>query len=402
MHVVRVIARLNVGGPSRHVAFLSSDLEQHGISTTLVTGMVPAGEADMGWVAEELGVNVLQIPSMSRAISLRDLSVILRLWRILRRERPEILHTHTSKAGTVGRAAFLLWKLTGARSRSGRRPRAVHTFHGHVFHGYYGHWTSKLFVTIERILARLLTDALIVISQEQRREIVEVFGVGTNARTHVIPLGFDIEHFAAARNRRDEARKSFDLEPDVTAVAIVGRLTAIKNHRLFFEALKKAALGNDLAVLVAGDGELRESLESHVAELGLRNVRFLGNVRHVERVYAAADFLALTSNNEGTPLTLLEGMAAGLTSITTAVGGVADIIGLDSAPPRGACSVATRALAAPAGDPDGVAQGIVMLASDRDLRERLGRAGREYVSKRYGRGRLAHDIAALYNRLSTT
>src|SRR6266446_7937193 len=240
MKILRIIARLNVGGPARHVVWLTEGLQPYGYETLLVAGVVPPGEDDMSYVAAASGVQPYTLPQMSREISVKDALTIWKLFRLMRREQPDIIHTHTAKAGTVGRVAGLMYR---ALSRNTRRCRFVHTYHGHVFHSYYGKFKTRLFLAIERFLARFGTDRIIVISNQQRREINEVFRVGRREQFAVIPLGIDLSVYASWRERRSRLRTELKLRGDDVLIGIVGRVTEIKNHRLFLEAaarLKKS------------------------------------------------------------------------------------------------------------------------------------------------------------------
>src|SRR5688500_14055361 len=238
MKVVRIIARLNVGGPARHVAWLEAGLRRAGVESVLVAGVVPPGEDDMGYFAERLGVRPVRIPEMSREISPKDLVTIWKLYRLLRRERPDVVHTHTAKAGTVGRVAGLFYRWLTPSALWGRpRPcRFVHTYHGHIFHSYYGRWKTRLFLFVERALALLVTDRIVVISPQLLSEIHGQFGVGRRAQFEVIPLGLDTSAFDDWAQRRVAARRELGAGDDELLVGIVGRLTEVKNHALFLEA----------------------------------------------------------------------------------------------------------------------------------------------------------------------
>ena len=194
MKILRIIARLNVGGPARHVVWLTEGLKPDGYETLLVAGVVPPGEDDMSYVAAAAGVQPFILPEMSREISVKDAVTVWKLFRLMRRERPDIVHTHTAKAGTVGRVAGLMyrWLTPAALVGKPRRCSFVHTYHGHVFHSYYGKLKTRLFLAIERFLARFATDRIVVISEQQRREINEVFRVGRREQFAVIPLGIDM------------------------------------------------------------------------------------------------------------------------------------------------------------------------------------------------------------------
>src|SRR5437016_82264 len=203
MKILRIIARLNVGGPARHVVWLAEGLNPAGFDTLLVAGVVPAGEDDMSYVATSSGVTPFIIPDMSRELSLKDALTIWKLFRLMRRERPDIVHTHTAKAGTVGRVAGLMYRVLAGKTH---RCRFVHTYHGHVFHSYYGKFKTSLFLAIERFLARFATDRIVVISEQQRHEINEVFRVGRREQFAVIPLGIDLSDYASWRDRRPRLR----------------------------------------------------------------------------------------------------------------------------------------------------------------------------------------------------
>src|SRR5919199_1958040 len=216
MKIVRIIARLNVGGPAKHVAWVTAGTRRAGHEALLVAGTVAPGEADMTYFAAAQGVAPLVIPEMSREISPRDAVTVWKLYRLFRRERPDIVHTHTAKAGTVGRAAGLLyrWLTPAALLGRPRSVRFVHTYHGHIFHSYYGRARTRLFLGIEKFLARAVTDKIIVISPQQRREIHEKFGVGRSEQFAVIPLGLDLSTYDDWAVRRAPARAALGASDD--------------------------------------------------------------------------------------------------------------------------------------------------------------------------------------------
>jgi glycosyltransferase involved in cell wall biosynthesis len=392
MRVLRIIARLNVGGPARHVVWLAEGMAKEGVETLLVTGTVPPGEDDMSGFAAAHGVTPLVIPSMSRELSPRDLVTIAKLWRLMHRFRPDVVHTHTAKAGAVGRIAGLLYRLT-----SRRRPLFVHTFHGHVFHGYYSRWKTALFLAIERFLARVNTDRIIVLSEQQRREIHETFRIGRTEQFVVVPLGMEISmedrhsclSFASGAGDRQECLSS----TEIPTVGIVGRLTAIKNHDLFLRAA--AQLRDEAHFVVYGDGAERPRLERLAAELGLGERIVFAGTRDVAEIYPSLDVLALTSRNEGTPLAILEAMAAGVPVAATAVGGVVDILGEVEQRFDG-FELRERGVTAASGDVSGIASAVRFLlhtpASVRILAER----GRAYAAKTHAKERLVADIIRVY------
>lgn len=404
MKVLRIIARLNVGGPARHVVWLTEGLKPAGYDTLLVAGVVPPGEDDMSYVAAAAGVQPLTLSQMSREISVKDALTIWKLFRLMRRERPDIVHTHTAKAGTVGRLGGLLYGfLTPAAAC-----RFVHTYHGHVFHSYYGQAKTRLFLGIERFLARFATDRIVVISEQQRREINEVFRVGRREQFAVIPLGIDLSTYAGWRDRRSQVRAELRLNDDDVLIGIVGRVTEIKNHDLFLQAaaLLKKTVRSKVRFAIIGDGNLRRDLEAQAKSLGLgEEVLFLGSRKDPENFYPACDIVTLTSLNEGTPLTLIEAMANARPVIATAVGGVVDLLGSPATPAekrdQGAgYQLCERGISVASGDANGLARGLARLVEDPALRDDLGRRGLEFVSRNYAKERLLKDMAELYRELA--
>ncbi|MGI8567081.1 MAG: glycosyltransferase, partial [Pyrinomonadaceae bacterium] len=314
MKVVRIIARLNVGGPARHVTWLTAELPRVGYDTVLIAGTVPPGEDDMTYFARAQGVRPVIISEMSREISLKDAITVWKLYRLFVRERPDVVHTHTAKAGTVGRVAGLLyrWLTPSILVARPRRCRFVHTYHGHVFHSYYGRLKTRLFLMIEKILARVATDRIVCLSAQQFREIHHEFGVGRAEQFAVVPLGLDTDVFANPAVRRKAARKELGISADdCLVVGIVGRLTEVKNHQLFLKAAarydkeqcERGSLARQKArFVVVGDGHLRANLEAHAHSLGIgEKMIFTGLRGDPENFYAALDIVALTSLNEGTP-----------------------------------------------------------------------------------------------------
>ena len=401
MKILRIIARLNVGGPARHVVWLTEGLQAYGCDTLLVAGVVPPGEDDMSYVAAASGVQPFTLPQMSREISIKDALTIWKLFRLMRSEQPDIVHTHTAKAGTVGRVAGMMY-----RALPTRRCRFVHTYHGHVFHSYYGKFKTSLFLAIEKFLARFATDRIVVISEQQRREINEVFQVGRRNQFVVIPLGIDLSAYASWRGRRSHMRSELKLNDGDVLIGIVGRVTEIKNHRMFLEAaaiLKRTFMKARFVII--GDGNLRSDLEAQAKSLGLESdVLFPGTRNDPEDFYPALDIVALTSLNEGTPLTLIEAMANARPVVATSVGGVIDLLGAprsidevkEQAPGYQICQ---RGVSVASGDAEGFAHGLARLIADPALRDELGQNGFEFVTRNYAKERLLSDMAALYREL---
>jgi len=405
--IVRVIARLNVGGPAKHVIWLTKGLSSPQFESLLIAGTVPAGEDDMGYFATEMGVAPVFVPEMSREISPRDALTVWKLYRLFRREQPDIVHTHTAKAGTVGRLAGLLYRWLTPRAFLGQpRPcHFVHTYHGHIFHSYYGPAKTRLFLTIEKILARLGTDRIIVVSEQQRREINQEFGVGRASQFAVIPLGLETDVYAQWRERRNIFRDELQANANDILVGIVGRLTEIKNHELFLRAaalfkerFASGQLPGRVRFIVIGDGQLRSKLERQAEADGLHDdVIFVGSRRDPENFYPALDIVALTSRNEGTPLTLIEAMANARPVISTAVGGVIDLLGQPLSEGRdGAFVICERGVRVRPDDARGFAAGLAHLISDESLRREIGEHGLQFVWTNYSKERLLEDIKSLY------
>ena len=405
MKIVRVIARLNVGGPAKHVVWLSK-LPRPEYESLLVAGTVPPGEDDMGYFATEQGITPFFVAEMSREISLKDALTIWKLYRLFLREQPDIVHTHTAKAGTVGRIAGFAYRWLTLNALRGRpRPcRFVHTYHGHIFHSYYGPLKTRAFLTIEKALAKLITDRIVVLSQQQRREINEQFAVGNAQQFSIIPLGLDLSVFENWQARGQQFRKEIGIAAQDVVVGIVGRLTEIKNHDFFLRAaaLFKNEFRNDgpkVRFVIVGDGSLRETLEAEAAALGLTDdVLFTGGRKDLEELYPAMDIVALTSRNEGTPLTLIEAMANARVVIATAVGGVVDLLGEKTKEGDG-FAICERGVSVAAEDLRGFAKGLAELVADPVLRRETGARGLQFVTSHYSKERLLADIKKLYSDL---
>jgi glycosyltransferase involved in cell wall biosynthesis len=385
--IVRVITRLNIGGPSIQATRLTSALDDYGFTTTLIHGRLGDGEGDMSYLLAP-GARSLYLESLRRPLSpLADLRALRQLYGALKRTRPAIVHTHMAKAGMLGRVAAAAYNMT----RGGApRARVVHTYHGHVLEGYFSPLVTGLFITLERMLARV-SDVVVAISPAIERELRDGFRIGRAAQYRVVPLGFDLREFAAIDDdARADARARLEVATNAEVVSTVGRLTSIKQHRLFLEAVAAASRTRPrLMALIAGDGELRDDLEAYARTLGINDrVRFLGWRRDLSVIYGATDVFMLTSRNEGTPVALIEAMASGVPGVSTDVGGVKDVI--DSA------DVGARG---PDGDAAGLAAHIVRYLADPDLRRRTGERARAAVLGRYSLDRLVRDIVALYSEL---
>jgi glycosyltransferase involved in cell wall biosynthesis len=328
IRVVRVITRLNVGGPSIQASTLSHRLSARGFDTLLVHGRLGEGEGDMRYlVGEEARTRYL--PALRRPVApAHDALALAQLVDVMRDVRPHIVHTHMAKAGTLGRIAAAIYNNTAGR---GAHARVVHTYHGHVLDGYFSLRTAALFTAAERQLARV-TDAIVAISQQIRNELLSGHRIGRADQYCVIPLGFDLSALAAIGEAdRRLAREALGIDASAHVVSTVGRLTAIKRHALFLETAALVAAQDPAAqFLIAGDGELRAELEQAARALGLASrVRFLGWRRDLATIYGATDVFLLTSRNEGTPVALIESLAAAVPGVSTDVGGIRDVVDSD-------------------------------------------------------------------------
>jgi glycosyltransferase involved in cell wall biosynthesis len=390
VRVARIITRLNIGGPAIQAVNLSSRLTACGIETLLVHGTIGEAEGDMSYLLDQATPRprTLHVRGLrSRPAPAREPIAWWQIYRALCAFRPDIVHTHMAKAGALGRTAAVAYNRTAGR----RRPaRIVHTYHGHVLEGYFGAAATAAFLGIERQLASA-TDRLVVIAPRLRDDLAGRFRIGQASQYRVVPLGFDLERFGAIDDAaRARARGTLDLPPSARVVTTVGRLTAIKNHDLFLAAAEAIAQHQPEAVfLIAGDGELRGALEARTRAAGLaERVRFLGWRRDLEVLYGATDVFLLTSRNEGTPVALIESLAAGCAAVATDVGGVSDVI-----------PTSEFGLLAPSGDAGALARHVSGLLSDPLRRRAMGESGRTAALARYGLNRLIADVAALYREL---
>jgi glycosyltransferase involved in cell wall biosynthesis len=385
--VIRVIARLNIGGPARHAVILQQGLTDAGYTSVLVHGTPTPDEGSFEQLIASRGLTSVRLAGLGRRVNpFDDIVAFWSLLSLIFREQPDILHTHTAKAGTLGRLAGWLLNLTRRRHR---RCQLVHTFHGHVFSNYFSKVGSFIVRLIERTLARG-TDAIVTISNRQRDDIVQRFRIAPAAKVAVIPLGLELDDLLAMDRPLREWRTEIGWTEDEFVVGFVGRIVPVKDVPTLLHAFAALVASVPQArLLVVGDGECREQMESMTRSLGLSElVRFAGWQLDLKRVYGAMDVVALTSRNEGTPVALIEALAAGRPVVSTMVGGVPDVI-----------QDGDTGLLVPPGDPDALAAALARMAREPALRGRLAAAGRRSVADRFGRQRLVQDIDALYQRL---
>jgi len=380
--VMRIITRLNIGGPAIHTILLNEGLNGNEYTSYLVTGMSEEDEGDMTCLAHEKGLVPITIPKLKRQINIKDdITAFLKIFHLIRKERPDIVHTHMAKAGTLGRLASICLGV----------PVKVHTLHGHVFHSYFNPVNTGFFLLIERLLARF-TDRIIVVGDTLKEEICDRFRVTDANKISVIKLGLELDKFTQVDGTAGSLRKELNIDKKIMLVGIVGRLAPVKNHVLFIDAIKLLRDDNpDLNVkfLVIGDGKLKGKLEDRVLAAGLADwVLFIGWRDNMPEIYAELDIVVLTSMNEGTPLCLIEAMSSQRAVIATQVGGLPDLI-----------KHRKTGLLVKLNDATQLKCALDLLLNDSELRAKLGQAACKFVRERYSKERLINDVETLYQEL---
>lgn len=371
VRVLRLIGRMNVGGPAWQVTALTEGLDAARFETLLVTGEVDVGETDFLHLrAPHLPVE--RLPTLGRSIRLGgDVRALADVVRVMRRFRPHIVHTHTAKAGVIGRVAARLADV----------PITVHTFHGHLLRGYFGPLGTGAVRIVERSLARQ-TTGLVAVGDQVRRDLLKA-GIGRPEQYTVIAPGVEL----AARPTRSEARRALGLPTDADVVMYVARLTTIKRPDRFVDVAHRLAETHPRAVFaIAGDGELADRLRRTTADLGAR-FRMLGWRADLENVYAAADIVALTSDNEGMPVSLIEASLAGVPCVTTRVGSAPEVV------EDGVTGIVTGT------SPSELADAVARLLCNAATRRRFGEAAQARAERLYGVDRLVADTEMLYGHL---
>jgi len=382
--VLRVIARLNVGGPAIQAVALTDRLRPRGYETTLLRGRLSAREGSMDYLAEEAGVEPVMVPGLRRELGPADLRALWHVARWMRRLRPDVVHSHTAKAGALARLA--VWLTPGLG-----RPVVVHTFHGHVLEGEFSPRTSRVLAFVERLLARQATR-LIAVSDEVKDDLVRL-GVAPPGKVEVVRLGFDLVPFIVEGEerpaRRAATRQRLGIPDDARVVTVVARVVKVKRIDRFLAVAQRVAAEHPHAwFVVAGDGDLRPELERSPAATALGDrLIWAGFERDIPNLCFASDVMVLTSDNEGTPVCLIEASAAGLPVVGTRVGGMETVVrdGLTGA-------VVDR-------DPRRIAEAVTRYLDDLELARRHGRAGRDHVLATFTIERLVDDVDRLYRRL---
>ena len=389
--VLRIINRLNLGGPTFNAAYLSK-YQAPEFETLLLSGEHDSSEASSEFIVNELGLSPRYVKGMGREISpSKDRKAYKYIRQVIKEFQPDIVHTHAAKAGALGRLAAAHEKV----------PVILHTFHGHVFHSYFNPAKTQAFLQIERYLARKSTK-IIAISKLQKKELTEKFKICPPDKMEIIPLGFDLDRFQEnIEAKRQSFRSEFQVKSEEVALGIIGRLVPIKNHSLFLQAFKfaldKATV--PIRAFIVGDGELRNSLELEAKLLeipysteedSLHNhpLTFTSWRKDIDRINAGLDIIVLTSKNEGTPVSLIEAQAANKPIISTRVGGISDIV-----------EEGSGALLSDSEDIEGLGKNMLKLIEDPTLRNQMGAKGYQYVSQAFSYQRLVQDMNGLYHRL---
>lgn len=390
MRILQLINRFNLGGPTSNVAYLSAYMPE-GFETLLVGGEKDYSEDNSLHIIDELGLDPIIIPDMRREVNpWNDFRSYKTLVDIIEEFKPDIIHSHASKAGALGR-------LAGHRHGV---PHLVHTFHGHVFHSYFGTTTTNIYKSVERSLSER-SSCIIAISERQKYELVHQFRIAKEDKVKVVPLGFDLDIFQVdMETKRKKFREFYQLEDDTVAIGIVGRLVPIKNHGMFLRAIQLLSkrTKKQVRAFIIGDGETRPELEALCKELGLRfndpeidpddQVTFTSWMKDIDVANAGIDIAALTSKNEGTPVSLIEAQAANRPIVSTRVGGIEDIV-----------KEGETALLSESEDLEHFAQHLLGLTDDESYRKTMGSGGWEFVSQRFHYSRLVSDMAELYKSL---
>jgi glycosyltransferase involved in cell wall biosynthesis len=375
---MRLFSRLNVGGPSVHVILLTAGLKDRGYETRLVIGRESPREGNLFDLAAQKGVSWVALPGLGREVRpWHDLRALVGLYRMMRSFRPHVVHTHTAKAGLLGRVA----------ARFAGVPVVVHTFHGHVLRGYFGPLTTAVYRALERRLAAA-SDVLVAVSEAVKQDLVSL-GVAEGAKIRVIPLGLDLEPLAGALPR-GSLRREAGVPDTAPLVGIVGRLAPIKDLGTFLRAavvVRQALPSARFAVV--GDGEERARLEQECARLGLGpSLFFHGWRRDMASVYGDLDVVVNCSRNEGTPVALIEALAAARPVVATRVGGTPDLLG-----------EGRRGRLVPPGDPEALASAVLEALRGGEAVAARAREGQAYVMGHHSSRRLVDDVDALYREL---
>jgi len=389
--ILRIINRFNLGGPTYNAAYLSKYLPSE-YETMLIGGYHESGEESSTFIIDSLGIPYTQLSELKRSIHpINDYKAYKRIVEIIKDFKPDIVHTHASKAGAIGRLAASACNV----------PVIIHTFHGHVFHSYFGKAKTEFYKNLERYLAKKCSK-IIAISKQQAHELVDIHQICERAKIEIIPLGFALERFSTENPvQREVFRQRYSVASDEIAVGIIGRLAPIKNHRLFLEAfaVSKSSSKQKIKALIIGDGDTKESLQVICKELNLSysmgtdyssnlDVIFCGWIKDISEALPGLDIVALSSLNEGTPVSLIEAQSAGIPVLSTNVGGVQDIL------VNGKTGLITESF-----NPNEFASKLSQLIENPEEREQFGKEGRDFARSKFHYTRMVHDHEILYKAL---
>lgn len=383
IRVLRIINRFNIGGPTYNATLLSRFLDDR-FETLLVGGLPEEGETDSLYIPEQYGLKPVLIPEMKREPNFRsDRAAYNKLIKIIEEFKPHIVHTHAAKAGALGRRAAVKCGV----------PIIVHTYHGHVFHSYFGKVKTNVFKLIERRLAKK-TTRIVAISEIQKKELSIDHSICPLDQISVIPLGFDLNPFhQAGIENREAKRKELHLEENEIAIALIGRFAPVKNHKLLFDALEEILpqIKEKIKVFIVGDGSEREYIEERTVGLNKNypNTVFLTSwIKDIASFNAGMDIICLCSLNEGTPVSLIEAQAGNIPVLTTDVGGVRDII-----------VEGETGFVVPSNDLQAFAEKLKQLIVNEKKRLEMSQNGWTHVRDKFSYQRLASDVANLYEKL---
>ncbi|MFA6923647.1 MAG: glycosyltransferase [Bacteroidales bacterium] len=386
--VLRILNRFNLGGPTYNAAYLTKYLEPE-FETMLIGGDNDETEENSEYIVRSLGIIPFTIPEMKRSINpYYDIIAYRKIRDIIKRFRPHIVHTHASKAGALGRRAASYMKV----------PVIIHTFHGHVFDAYFSSIKSSFYVNIERQLAKKSTR-IIALSEIQKEELAKKYKICKPEKIEVIPLGFDLDKFQENMDfKRESFRKDYNIAYDEIAIGIIGRIVPIKNHIMFIEALKYILERTDkkIRVFIIGDGTEKTNIELKAKELGIsylegnyKNekaiITFTSWIKNIDYAISGMDIIALTSLNEGTPVSLIEAQAANKPIVTTDVGGIKNVVIPNQ-----------TAFISPNGDAEKFGENMLKLLDDDNLRAVFGKSGADFVRKKYHYTCLVNNMKNLY------
>jgi len=389
--ILRIVNRFNLGGPAYSIAYLTKYLNPR-FEIMLIGGQKDDFEESSEFILQELGVEYTVLETMRREINIKqDLRSYRELKKIISEFKPDIVHTHAAKAGAMGRLAAYNMKV----------PVIVHTFHGHVFHSYFGKLKTGIYKILERYLAKKSTG-IITLSTMQHHEICDIHKICPREKAHIVPLGIDLDRFQENQEKkRTEFRQEWNIEQDTVAIGIVGRVVPIKNHSFFLNGLSKlkSITNKKITGVIIGDGDLTDTLILEAKELGLivssptesvlnPDVVFTSWIKAIDVANAGLDIMCLTSLNEGTPVSLIEAQASSLPVIATNVGGVTDII-LDG----------KTGMLVNVNDFDQYVEGLLQLTESKDLRELMGTAGKEYVFANFHYMQFCKKMENIYSQL---